>query len=489
MTKRNLLIIMSDEHNTAYMGCAGHPFISTPHLDALAARGTRFTSAYTSSPICVPARASFALGRYNHDVGFWENVDAYEGSIPSWHHVLRAAGHTVTSIGKLHFRGRAGDDHGFTEEIIPMHITGGHGDIKMLLRNPPLMRGGGAKLCKSAKPGESDYTRYDRDIVAHAHQWLHERAPPAGASGDTKPWCLFVSLVAPHFPLTAPAEHYYRYADQNLPMPKLYAPDQRPQHPYVLDYARIAGYDLGFHGPDDVRRGIAGYCGLVSFMDEQVGKILAALQTTGWADSTNILYTSDHGDNVGARGLWGKSNMYEEAAGVPMIMAGPDVQAGRVVRTPVSHVDVFPTVLEAVGAQGTEDLKLAGESLFGMAADRDRHVMSEYHAIGSTSGVFMLRTPRFKYVRYAEPGYPPQLFDLVNDPGELVDLGCDPGHQGTLADCEAALNTYCSPEQTDRRCKARQAELLEYYGGREKALAMGDLGYTPAPGTRPEFNS
>ena len=104
MEPKNLLIIMSDEHNPKIMGCAGHPVIRTPNIDALARSGTRFASAYTTCPICVPARAAFAVGKYVHQIGYWDNADGYEGAIPSWHHRLRARGHEVVSIGKLHFR-------------------------------------------------------------------------------------------------------------------------------------------------------------------------------------------------------------------------------------------------------------------------------------------------------------------------------------------------------------------------------------------------
>ena len=124
MRPRNLLVIMSDEHNPKVLGCAGHPVIHTPNLDALAARGARFTSAYTTSPVCIPARAGFACGKYIHQIGYWDNADAYDGATLSWHHALRDAGHRVASIGKLHFR-LVGEDHGFSEEIIPMHIYEG----------------------------------------------------------------------------------------------------------------------------------------------------------------------------------------------------------------------------------------------------------------------------------------------------------------------------------------------------------------------------
>src|SRR5579862_1636447 len=109
-----------DPKDLKVLGCHGHPLARTPNIDALAASGTRFSAAYTTSPVCVPARAAFAIGKYVHQIGFWDNADPYDGSVPSWHHRLRNAGHHVVSIGKLHFRG--GDDYGFSEEIIPMHV-------------------------------------------------------------------------------------------------------------------------------------------------------------------------------------------------------------------------------------------------------------------------------------------------------------------------------------------------------------------------------
>ena len=273
----NLLVLMSDEHNPKFLGAAGHPFIATPNLDALAARGTRFTSAYTTCPICVPARAGFAVGRYVHDIGYWDNADGYDGAIPSWHHALRDAGHRVVSIGKLHFRGRKGDDHGFSEEIVPMHIVDGIGDVKGLIRERIPKRKGGDKMARKAGPGESPYTVYDREIASRAQIWLHEEAP----KWRDRPWVLFVSFVLPHFPLTAPPRWFYHYSQQDLPLPKLYAAEERPHHPFVDDYARTMDYDPHFASTADVKRAIAGYSGLVSSLDENVGNVLRALREAG----------------------------------------------------------------------------------------------------------------------------------------------------------------------------------------------------------------
>jgi len=482
MQPKNLVVLMSDEHNPAIMGCAGHPIISTPNLDRLAARGTRFTDAYTASPICVPARAAFATGKYNFQIGYWDNGDAYDGVVPSWHHVLREHGHEVVAVGKLHFKG-AGCDHGFSREIAPMHVVGGHGDIKGLIRDEVLKRAGGDKMAKLAGPGESTYTIYDREIAAQAQVWLHE----AAQRRHDRPWVLFVSFVAPHFPLTAPPEHFYRYWDRELPMPKLYDNASRPSHPYLDDYAFCVDYDTHFNSPQDVKRALAGYYGLVSSVDENIGKVLAALEATGLAAETRVLYTSDHGDNLGARGLWGKSTLYQESAGVPLIIAGDGIARGRSVSEPASHVDVYPFVMECVGAPFLQDDHL-GHSLFGLSEGDapERPVLSEYHAIGSRGGATLLRVGRYKYCHYV--GRQPQLFDLEADPQELHDLAGDPAHAAALADCERRLRAVLDPEEVDARAKRRQGALLAKAGGKEAALAQGDLGFTPAPGSKAEMN-
>jgi choline-sulfatase len=478
MTPTNLLIIMSDEHNPKIMGCSGHPLVRTPHLDALAARGTMYTAAYTTCPVCVPARAAFAVGKYVHQIGYWDNADAYEGAVPSWHHRLRDRGHRVVSIGKLHFRGHEGDDNGFSEEIIPMNILEGKGDLMGLVRRDLPERGMSWKIAKLAGPGESPYTHYDREICTRAQIWLREEAPRY----SDQPWVLFVSFVSPHFPLIAPAEFYYQYPLDEMPEPKLYEESLRPEHPYLRDYSSSFVYDRHFT-PEKVRKAIAAYYGLCSFVDDNVGKLVRTLEATGLAGSTRVLYTSDHGDNLGARGLWGKSTMYEEVAGVPLIIAGPGIPEGRRVATPASHVDTYPFIMESVGEDRPEMYDgHPGVSLVKLAADEkpDRNVLSEYHGMGSTTAAFMIRHGRYKYVHYV--AYAPQLFDLERDPEELTDLAGDPEFKVVLEECRTRLYAICDPAEVDARAKKRQAELLESAGGREAVIARGDLGFSPPPG-------
>src|SRR5262245_16744443 len=484
MKPRNMLFIMADEHNPRVLGCGGHPMIRTPNLDRLAARGVRFTDAYCNSPICVPSRASFHTGRYVHEIRYWDNAIAYDGRVPTWGHRLRQAGHRVESIGKLHFKSGE-NDNGFTEEHIPLHIVDGIGDPLGMLRDPPRRRNAALKLAAEAGPGNSSYQDYDDNITRRAVEWIEARA----ARPEAKPWCLFVSLVCPHFPLTSRREWYELYPHDKVPWPLMYAEAERPQHPYFDAISRCQVYDEGFGGDAaKVRKAIAAYFGMVSFVDHNVGQLIKALEVTGLAADTRIVYTSDHGDNLGTRGLWGKSNMYEEAAGVPMIMAGPDVPQGVVCREPATLVDAFPTITQCVGAApAADDATLPGSSLLDVLAGTcgRRTVLSEYHAAGSATAVFMIRHGRFKYVHYV--GMPAQLFDLEADPQERRDLAGEPGFAGVAAHCEAQLHKVVDPEAANRQARVDQAARIAELGGVEAIQKRGSFGYSPAPGTKPVF--
>ena len=176
--------------------------------------------------------------------------------------------------------------------------------------------------------------------------------------------------------------------------------------------------------------------------------------------------------------------LYEEASRIPMIVAGPDVPEGRTVATPVTLVDLYPTVLDGVGLEAREnEAALPGRSLFAIADEADdpsRIAFSEYHAVGSNSAGFMLRKGRFKYHYYV--GHAPELFDLEADPEELTDLAPDPACAATLAEYEALLRAIVDPEDADRRAKADQRTLIESNGGWENARKLGASAATPAPG-------
>ena len=418
MKPTNLLVIMSDQHQAAAMGCAGHPLVQTPNLDRLAAGGTRFTNAYTNCPICVPARASLATGQYVHQIGNWDNGFPYDGSAPSWGHRLKAAGHRVDSIGKLHFRS-ADDDNGFTDEIEPLHVVGGIGDPVSGIRDGSVRRDWRPGIIE-AGPGDSTYQQYDIRNRENAIRWLRAH------QHDEQPWALFLSFVTPHPPFFSPAGTYARYDQADIRLPPQWQDADWPRHP-TYDYMRRFFSCEQSLDEAAIRRLHAAYFGICSFLDEQIGRVLSALDELDLRRRTRVIYTSDHGEHLGARGIYGKFTMYEEACAIPFIMSGPDVPAGRVVDTPISLVDCYPTVLEALGCPVAEaDSSLPGESLWPIAAadSRDRTVFSEYHAIGSPSAYYMLRDRRYKYI-YHVAG-PAQLFDLELDPDEVNDLARQP---------------------------------------------------------------
>lgn len=477
MDKRRVLILMADEHSTKMLGCQGNSKVQTPNLDRLAREGTLFSAAYCNSPICVPARAAFATGRYVHETGCWDNAFGYDGQLPSWGHLLSANGINSYSIGKLHYKNET-DDTGFTQQILPMHLVNGVGDVLGCVRDPLPVRHKSRALATDIGPGESDYNAYDRSITAAACDWIGQNA------GDS--WVLFVSFVAPHFPLICPPEFYKLYDPAGVDLPKLHKPDEWPQHPWVRDLRNCFRFDDYFENDDRRRIAIASYMGLCTFVDHQIGLVLKALSDAGIGDDTLVLYTSDHGDNIGSRGLWGKSVMYEESAAVPMIMRVPGQAGGKSVATAVSHLDIAPTLTDWLGL--TPDPDWRGESLLQLAArpeDDTRVVLSEYHAAGSRSGAFMIRRGSWKLVWYAD-AYP-QLFNLESDPEELLDLADDARYQDIRKELTQALFQICDPAAVDKSAKADQHVLVEQYGGAEAVVAKGGFGATPAPGKEAVF--
>jgi choline-sulfatase len=478
----NVLFIMSDEHSRHVLGAYGNGIVHTPNLNALATNGTLFESAYCNCPICVPSRASFATGRYVHAIGYWDNAFPYRGTPDSWAHRLHDTQHRCDSIGKLHYRG-SDDPNGFDDEILPLHVLDGEGDVKGMLRRPPLVSKSTGQLAGDAGAGNSTYLQYDRDIRDRASQWLSSVA----AAPPDKPWCLFVSFVCPHFPLVAPPEFFNLYDLKNLPLPRLRDPTDFPDHPVLRRLREVQNYEDHFRNEDHVRTAIAAYYGMVSFLDDNIGRILRTLETIGLAEDTLVIYTSDHGDNLGTRTFWGKSNMYEEAVGVPLILRGPGIPHGRRIHTPVSLVDCYPTIIEAAG-ETVPDGGHPGTSLLRLLEGQqpERTVFSEYHAVGSMTGIFMVRFGRYKYVHYE--GYRPQLFDVEADPGEVHDLALEAGHDRALDEGKHRLRAICDPTEVTRRAFADQERRIAELGGIAAVMERGSYPYTPAPGEAPRFS-
>lgn len=477
MKPTNLLFIISDQHSYDAMGCYGSPIVQTPNLDRLAERGTRFANAYTNCPICVPVRASLATGQYVHQIGAWDNGHPYDGNIPSWHHLLREQGFRVDSIGKLHFRSSK-DDLGFSQSVEPLNVVGGVGDVLGCIRDNPPRRAKKTGILESG-PGDSTYLQYDIRNARNGCQWLSEHA------NDEKPWALFLSFVCPHPPYIAPLELYDLYPLDQLEMMPQWNQKEWPEHP-AMDYFRtFFGLEEQFD-EEVIRRQNAAYYGATTHLDKQIGSVLDALTSLGLAEDTRIIYTSDHGESRGARGLFGKFTMYEESAGIPFLMAGPDVPASAVVNTPVSLVDCYPTIVEAVGGQFPES-DLAGTSLWPIAQepDRTRTVFSEYHAVGSEHASYMVTDGRHKYVHYVNMS--PTLFDLQTDPRELTDLAS--AQPDTVARFEQELRSILDPEAVDAQAKADQRAKVEANGGEEAVRARGYFVNSPTPDEQPAFQA
>ncbi|WP_370204765.1 sulfatase-like hydrolase/transferase [Pararhodobacter marinus] len=471
----NLLVILSDEHQSRALSCAGHPRVKTPNLDKLAARGIRFTDAYTPCPICVPARAAFASGRYVHDIRLWDNAMPYCGTPRGWGHALQDKGIRVESIGKLHYRSNE-DPAGFDVEHIPMQVADGVGMVwGSLRREEERVRTDTRMLGSYIGPGDSPYTRYDRAVVSRTEDWLKD------AARRPDPWCLYVGLVAPHFPLIVPQEYLDLYPLDDLPPFKLHPMDGFENHPWLQKQAAAMIADNGFKHHDERKLAAACYFALCTFLDDNIGRLMEALEASGQLENTTVIYSSDHGDNVGARGLWGKGNMYEESVAIPLIVAGPGIAPG-ICATPVSLLDVSQTIIDHFGA--TLEGDRPGKSLLDIAArghDPDCVVFSEYHAVGAVSGAFMLRKGRWKLIHYH--GFQPELFDLHADPEETTNRAADPACAAVLAALYADLGAICDPAATNDLAFADQDAMIAGYGGPEAAAAMGAPSATPPPET------
>lgn len=471
MKQANVLFILSDEHQHGLMGCVGDTVVKTPNLDRLAQRGTRFSSAYTPSPICVPARASLATGRPVYDIRCWDNAIAYDGEPEGWAHRLSKVGIAVDAIGKLHYRSSESPS-GFRTQISPAHIMDGIGQVWGSVRDPLPDTMGRSPLYDQIGAGHSSYNDFDQGVVEHAVRWLAENA------GSEQPWVLFVGFVAPHFPLIVPQRYLDLYPTDSIELPSLHPDRGYKRHPWVERQARYMDHDLALGSDEQRRLAIASYFGLISFLDDNVGKVLDALKEHDLEQSTTVIYSSDHGENLGSRGMWNKCLMYRESTGVPMVIAGPGIPAGQVRNTPVSLVDIQNTILDLAGQPVMEGA--CGESMARLANEPDmpaRTVFSEYHAVGSESAAYMLADGRYKYHYYV--GLEPELFDLQNDPAEQHNLAPHPEFRELVSAFETKLRAMIDPEAVDALAKRDQRTLVENFGGRELALRTGTPGATP----------
>jgi choline-sulfatase len=461
MTRPNLLFLLSDQHARHVLGCYGDRLVRTPNLDRLAASGVVFDNAYCPSPICVPSRMSMLTGRHPSAQDCWTNDDFLASDRPTWLHALGAAGYRPHLSGRLHAMGpdqmhgyvtRDTGDHSANYAGIPRHDMG-----PLHQTNDPWR----ASLEVSGA-GQSAYQVKDMEATDAACAEL-ERLAASRRGGSSDPFCLSVGLMLPHPPYVAWPEDYALYAGK-VPAPALPVPEAGREHPWLAWWRSDRG--IAEVTPAEALRARAAYWGLVTRLDLLIGRILGTLDRLGLAENTLVVYTSDHGDQLGERGLWWKHTFYEESAAVPLILSWPG-RLPRGERRPqvVNLVDVTATMLEALGAAPLPEAQ--GTSLLGVARDGSTpwfdETVSEYctDAIPAWTGGMavrqrMLRAGRWKLIYYH--GYRPQLFDLAEDPRELHDLAEDPAHRAVREQLTRRLLADWDPDAIAERMRRRRAE-------------------------------
>jgi choline-sulfatase len=453
----NILVIMSDEHNASVLGCYGNKVIRTPNLDGLASRGVVFQSCYCNSPLCVPSRLSFTAGKYASRVGAWNNNCRLPADSPSLPRLLNAVGYESFLCGKMHYDATC--RYGFTEiggDMNQSHMTGS-GDRRPAGKLNPAP--GYSDRFLDFHTGESSgNVEHDRAVTAGVLGFLKQRK-----SAD-KPFFLLAGYLTPHFPLIVPEPYWAHYQDK-VPMPVI---PEGFLESLPLNYQHLR---LGFHvenvPPNMVKKGRELYYGLTEWMDTEAGKLLAGLASSAAASNTLVIYTADHGENLGEHGLWWKNALYEQAARVPLIVSWPARWPGGQRRAGAcSLVDVVQTVADLGGAKAPPDWN--GDSLVPWLQHAEARwkdcAVSEYYAHNIASGYAMIRSGHYKYVYHSSPDeqHPAQreLYDLQADPGEFHNLAAQPGQQALIEKLHAALIKELGedPEKTERRCRADYAK-------------------------------
>lgn len=428
--KPNILLVMSDEHGPMFSSPYGHRIVKSPNLDRLAARGVTFDAAYCPSPLCVPSRAAFMTGKNLHRVGAYDNGAPFPSDEATWAHMLRASGYEVVLDGKMHFLG-PDNLHGFERQL----ARDQKGAIQGSDWPDPFPRGfrDGAttrRWVEEAGPGKRNNLIFDDEVETAATTYLQEKqaatAAAAATGGEDKPWALCVSFLAPHFPLVVPEPYFSMYYPDNVDMPNIPAGHVELQHP-VHERGRLA-YDLYNYTDEQIRRCRAAYYGLVTHLDERIGRLLDLVDHPSLRENTIVIYTSDHGEFIGEHGLWWKNDFYEQSARVPLIVSWPgQAKAGTRFAGAVSLLDVASTIAEMGSAPNPGDLD--GDSLVEVLRDpagaawKDE-AYCEYYGHSTNRPQRMLRTGRWKLCYYYRE--PVELYDLETDPGEFNNLADRP---------------------------------------------------------------
>ena len=444
----NILFLMADQHRGDCLGVDGNRAIRTPNLDRLANEGAHFRCGYSTTPSCTPARAALltGMGPWNNGMlGYTRVGEKYPVEMPR---VLSEAGYYTCGIGKMHWHPQR-NAHGFHNMIL---------DESGRAETPEFRSDYRAWFYTQAGALDPDATGIGFNDYRSKAYALPEHLHPTHWTGDTAsnfiesynrpgPFFLKVSFARPHSPYDPPRRFMDMYADADLP--------KRNLGDWCFRHAEKHGPEFspwhGDFGADQVRLSRQGYYGSVSFVDEQIGRIVSALEKRGWLENTLILYISDHGDMTGDHHMWRKSFAYEPSARIPYIVRWPEgllsAKRGQRIDAPVEIRDVLPTFVDA--AQTTTPVPMDGSSLLPLIegkANNWRPYIDLEHDICYTpqNHWSALTDGKWKYIFHCRDGEE-QLFDLGRDPGELRDLAGDTRHTDALRKWRGRLIAHLEP--------------------------------------------
>ena len=455
----NVLILMVDQLAGTLFPDGPADWLHAPNLRALAARSTRFSTCYTASPLCAPGRASFMSGQLPSVTGVYDNAAEFPSDLPTYAHHLRRAGWQTCLAGKMHF---VGPDqlHGFEERLTTDIYPADFGWTPDYRKPGERIDWWYHNMSSVTGAGVAEITNqleYDDEVAALSCQKLYDLA----RGHDPRPWCLTVSFTHPHDPYVARRKYWDLYEDCAHLQPRVPAmayADHDPHSKRIFDANDWRSYDIT---EADIARARRAYFANISYLDEKIGEILHVLETT--RQEATILFVSDHGDMLGERGLWFKMSFHEGSARVPLMIAAPGMAPGRV-DTPVSTIDVCPTLADLAGVDMSEVAPWTrGTSLRAVAAGEVRRgpVLMEYAAEASQAPLVAIRDGAYKFTRCALD--PDQLFHLDTDPQERADLVDDPAHAEALAALRAQAEAIWDLDRFDADVRQSQARRLVVY--------------------------
>ncbi len=447
--KPNIVFICSDQHSYKYTSYMGHNVVKTPNLDRIAKEGVNFTNAYSCHPVCTPGRAAMMTGYFASDVGSYCNSTVWDGSKPVWGSYLQEKGYYTRAIGKMDLN--VDFDHGF-EEIETSHGHRYSPDITSLFRRPVGYRVN-ERPNVDGKPRSNPHK--DTERAQKSLQFLQQEAKQ-----KKQPWAIYIGMTAPHPKFVALQKYWDMYPTYSVDMPNIPPGHLEKQHLAFQEIRRFKRVATPI--PDEkIRNARAGYYGLISELDANVGMVYDELKKSGELEDTLFIYTSDHGESLGEHGLWFKNNLYDVAARIPLLMAGAGLPKDKVVDTPVSHVDMVATIMDIVKHDSQKDMR--GSSLLpmknGKKGDHPGFAFSEVHSEGNCTGSYMIRKGDWKLIHFT--WYDDLLFNLKDDPGEFNNLIDDPKLLVVKNELYGILNSLVKPEKVTVEAFQAQEKFLE----------------------------